>query len=523
MSSTSSKKTQILRRSPYSREGDQEWLKTRIRATKLHSKEESSAKSAETSNLKTSLSTGKNPDVSSEKSQILRRSPYSRGDDQALHKTCMRATKSNSNEKSATIAEPSSSKTLLSTGKDPDVSLEKSQILRRSPYSRGGDQALHKTRMRAIKSNSKEKLAASAEPSSSKTSLSTEKYFDIPTPSDSELSSTLSDKFPSSPTIEPSENNASTRSRDRVPLQNVTNPERVGKWFVSGLKTHERRDLTRVLKYSIFKKTEEIRYHRPEEKFYKIEETREILKQRQLDRQEDEKIDHEMKVEAKRIQHKRFFKSSDIPAHQYSCECEFPHPDYWSDQMIAEVHRNFYKIKYDLKIPKEMDLFHNSEATLIKLKMNERNAWTKKARQAIEFIDIELGCSGITTRHSPDSQVYMMLQNNTIIGCAVANEAHQGFRLVSKLEDQPLVSPHPEPIECGVSGIWVIPKYRRHKIASFLLEYVRRYFKSEILNKESIGFSDPSALGRLLIASYMGKSDFKIYFPEYMGYVEKEI
>ncbi|RZF46241.1 hypothetical protein LSTR_LSTR011273 [Laodelphax striatellus] len=471
-----------------------------------------------------------------------RRSPYSRGgntrDQEEFLRCRSRAFRTSSKTHSSTISSKSSTElprlnTSLILGKDsvPSSSLTGSGVSERSTKSpRFSSTSSQKdTENRPAKTRARNSLFVQRDLLSSSPGESVNKEVSRKSSKSSHKESSSS----SSTSNHPERNESDSRMElgDSASLHRITanifekngsiyRPDRERKWFISGPRHYFRGDLNRVLKNSIIKSTEEVKYgrskeiesERPEERFYEIKEpkeTEETLKQRQLEKDEDEKILNEMEVEAEEINHKQFLENQTI-----ICECDFPHPDYWSEQMIKEVHMNFYKIKHnDLKVTEEMLLLKNDAFSIVKLNMNENTPWTEKALQVIEFIDIELGYTDISTSHLKDAQVYMMLQSDLIVGCTVANKAQHGFRLVSKLEDQPMVSPTPEPILCGISRIWVLPKYRRNKFATLLLNSVKNYFMTEPLKMESIGFSDPSTLGRLFLACYMERSDFKVYFP----------
>ncbi|KDP36121.1 hypothetical protein JCGZ_08765 [Jatropha curcas] len=70
------------------------------------------------------------------------------------------------------------------------------------------------------------------------------------------------------------------------------------------------------------------------------------------------------------------------------------------------------------------------------------------------------------------------------------------------------------PAICGIRAVWVTPSNRRKRIASQLLDAVRRSFcMGFTLEQSQIAFSPPTSAGKGLASSFTGTASFMVYKP----------
>ncbi|KAG9440480.1 hypothetical protein H6P81_020645 [Aristolochia fimbriata] len=68
------------------------------------------------------------------------------------------------------------------------------------------------------------------------------------------------------------------------------------------------------------------------------------------------------------------------------------------------------------------------------------------------------------------------------------------------------------PAFCGIRAIWVLPSYRRKKIATRLLDALRRSFcKGSVLDPGQCAFSQPTSAGKALASNYCCTKCFLVY------------
>ncbi|KAI8899782.1 ESCO1/2 acetyl-transferase-domain-containing protein [Globomyces pollinis-pini] len=71
-----------------------------------------------------------------------------------------------------------------------------------------------------------------------------------------------------------------------------------------------------------------------------------------------------------------------------------------------------------------------------------------------------------------------------------------------------------DPVEaiCGISRIWVHETHRRQKIATLMLDSLRKEFLYGVeLTTSQIAFSQPTRMGQSLATAYFSRHDFLVY------------
>ncbi|KAK9699209.1 hypothetical protein RND81_08G160100 [Saponaria officinalis] len=68
------------------------------------------------------------------------------------------------------------------------------------------------------------------------------------------------------------------------------------------------------------------------------------------------------------------------------------------------------------------------------------------------------------------------------------------------------------PASCGIRAVWVTPSNRRKRIATHLLDAVRKSFSTDgALEHSQIAFSQPTSTGKALALKYFGTGSFLVY------------
>eukprot|EP00062_Callorhinchus_milii_P008409 gi/632951072/ref/XP_007891092.1/ PREDICTED: N-acetyltransferase ESCO2 isoform X1 [Callorhinchus milii] len=151
----------------------------------------------------------------------------------------------------------------------------------------------------------------------------------------------------------------------------------------------------------------------------------------------------------------------------------------------------------------------------------------KKVEELLELVDNELGYQQAALSNASRSKTYMFISNEKkIVGCLIAENIKQAFRVLSDPAEQKMSKTHelfehqrawycstkPEEAICGISRIWVFSLMRRKDIASRMVDTLRNTFTyGTCLSKNEIAMSDPTPDGKLFATSYCGTPNFLVY------------
>ncbi|KAL4649161.1 N-acetyltransferase ESCO2 isoform X1 [Arapaima gigas] len=151
----------------------------------------------------------------------------------------------------------------------------------------------------------------------------------------------------------------------------------------------------------------------------------------------------------------------------------------------------------------------------------------KKAEDVRQLADSELGFQQVSLSCPSKAKTYLYVsQNRMIVGCVIAENIRQAFRVLDQtgsakdaskedfMEQQRAwcCSSRPVPALCGISRIWVFSLMRRRGIATRLLDTVRSSFMyGSHLDMEELAFSDPTPDGKLFATKYCGTPEFLVY------------
>ncbi|XP_058086426.1 protein CHROMOSOME TRANSMISSION FIDELITY 7 [Magnolia sinica] len=184
----------------------------------------------------------------------------------------------------------------------------------------------------------------------------------------------------------------------------------------------------------------------------------------------------------------------------------------------------------------------------------------RKVEEVVKMMEKELGlCDGWLLHEL--CKVYLFISRQRIVGCLVAEPIRSAHRVISSSADQlssdvttckkiksnrtvlqfgsvnfqrevvrklpslktpdmivaddkgtVLCEKEVVPATCGIRAIWVAPFSRRKRIATQLLDALRKSFcKGYVLESSQCAFSQPTSSGKELASSYCGTGSFLIY------------
>ncbi|XP_053680096.1 N-acetyltransferase eco [Anopheles nili] len=141
--------------------------------------------------------------------------------------------------------------------------------------------------------------------------------------------------------------------------------------------------------------------------------------------------------------------------------------------------------------------------------------WLKKIHPVLEVVDSELGYA--TQGQIPEGAcVYIAIARSTVLGVAVVQPLQYANRMIC-LEGLHGVaidcySSEFYTAKCGISRIWVAPKYRRRGIGRKIMAAIRRhYIFGYAMKYEEIAFGAPTEVGKLFAEAITERKDFLVY------------
>ncbi|KAJ4827084.1 hypothetical protein Tsubulata_013898 [Turnera subulata] len=238
------------------------------------------------------------------------------------------------------------------------------------------------------------------------------------------------------------------------------------------------------------------------------------------------------------------------------------------DEGDEKEHKSFHK-KYTHGI--QFKIFKNERVVDMPCTQKERvllvlhsdpPALRNKVQEVIKMMEIELGGGWIFHNLC---KVYLFISANRVAGCVVAEPIKEAFKVLTHPADgssngttttikchsrpnsttlqfgqiifhreastkptsvnsaEALNEKHDAvivceeavvPAVCGIRAVWVTPSNRRKRIATQLLDAVRRSFcMGIVLEQSQLAFSAPNSAGRELASSFTGTSSFLVYKP----------
>ncbi|XP_060586425.1 N-acetyltransferase ESCO1-like [Ruditapes philippinarum] len=148
----------------------------------------------------------------------------------------------------------------------------------------------------------------------------------------------------------------------------------------------------------------------------------------------------------------------------------------------------------------------------------------KKVEEINKVMGEELGFPepNLTFRSSYKAFIFVS-EEKKIEGCCVVEPVREGYRVLPDTQASQSSQNHPghrpwccsdeaEPVQIGISRIWVYSQARRKGIATKLLDCVRQWsIYGTVIPKHKVAFSDPTPDGKLLATRYIGTPTFLVY------------
>uniref|UniRef100_A0A1Q3EYE8 Protein involved in establishing cohesion between sister chromatids during dna replication n=1 Tax=Culex tarsalis TaxID=7177 RepID=A0A1Q3EYE8_CULTA len=137
-----------------------------------------------------------------------------------------------------------------------------------------------------------------------------------------------------------------------------------------------------------------------------------------------------------------------------------------------------------------------------------------KVQEVLAVVDRELGYVE-PCQLTAGSIVYLAVARSIILGVCVAQPLQRANRLLTIEGLQGSIdccTMETYPARCGISRIWVSPRYRGNGIARTLLSVTRSHFVFGYhMSYDEVAFSAPTEAGKRLAESVTGRKDFLIY------------
>ncbi|KAF9187606.1 N-acetyltransferase esco2 [Haplosporangium sp. Z 767] len=191
----------------------------------------------------------------------------------------------------------------------------------------------------------------------------------------------------------------------------------------------------------------------------------------------------------------------------------------------------------------------------------------RKVKEVLQLVNKELGSVDFDPEQLESCKVFLYISGKKkVVGCVITERIKQGFEIMSTGDDDStssvlnvdaacsssssssnsnsivtgtsaettptpgtkivtetsssvdqegsaiFCSTVPQPAICGINRIWVSALYRRHKVASRMLDAVRdRFIYACKLERKDLAFSQPTGDGKSLARQYLGTDKFLVY------------
>ncbi|GBN90797.1 N-acetyltransferase ESCO1, partial [Araneus ventricosus] len=175
---------------------------------------------------------------------------------------------------------------------------------------------------------------------------------------------------------------------------------------------------------------------------------------------------------------------------------------------------------------KECVIGNYMDGRVIQVKDTDEHFGTKKIKDILFIVNRDLGFSTAGLPSRPNVMILLFISNDKrVSGCLVAEAIQSASRVVSAETSEKegdgktiwklgswYASSETVPAICGVNRIWVSHEFRRHKVASRMVDCLRQNFLyGYVVDLHELAFTDPTVDGRDFAASYTGTDNFLVY------------
>ncbi|XP_044740620.1 N-acetyltransferase ESCO2, partial [Chrysoperla carnea] len=194
-----------------------------------------------------------------------------------------------------------------------------------------------------------------------------------------------------------------------------------------------------------------------------------------------------------------------------TCEVVYSQNEPEDEQRHLDFHNKVQYLRFNgWKNEKIVGYCNFNRARIIEVGQNDSKVWWKRITDLLFVIDRELGYSNLQVINSNVSKVYLYIENKQIHGFLSAVPIKEGYRMIPT-ENVDCCSQTPSSAKCGVTRIWVASSYRRKKIATNLMNALRKSFiMGYHLTVNDLAFSTPSTSGKLFIQNYTKTNEYLI-------------
>ncbi|XP_055935190.1 N-acetyltransferase ESCO2-like [Argiope bruennichi] len=195
------------------------------------------------------------------------------------------------------------------------------------------------------------------------------------------------------------------------------------------------------------------------------------------------------------------------------------------EKLHAGYHQTYLINLKFLGWKKERVVGNYMDGRIIQVKDTDENFSTKKIKDILFIVNRDLGFSAAELPVRSNVMILLFISNDKRVnGCLVAEEIQSASRVVSaetseKSDGRSIwklgswyASSEIVPAICGVNRIWVSHDFRRRKVASRLVDCLRKNFLyGYFVDQHELAFTDPTVDGREFAASYTGTDNFLVY------------
>ncbi|KAJ6647616.1 N-acetyltransferase eco, partial [Pseudolycoriella hygida] len=125
----------------------------------------------------------------------------------------------------------------------------------------------------------------------------------------------------------------------------------------------------------------------------------------------------------------------------------------------------------------------------------DTKAHVSRVSEILHIINEDLGYNNMELQEN--AIVYLAVARKVLIGVCVAEPLKEAHKTYTKENLDYIDSKNVFPVKCGISRIWVTPQFRRHGVATRLINAIRSHFiRGYELSPNELAFSTPTVMGK---------------------------